>query len=168
MNFFDKKLKVGLSVFFLMVLVILEFGILDGFLFTANPELNYLSVQFKSITKSLGYNFCVMSIIVYVITLIAIGYLGYRKNWAGLIGIELIAICPIIGYLCGVSHPGAYNVLFGWGLAHLTPMFTLFKLHTFDKRGVVFLLAIAVFVLYAVVWYVFRLIRKNYDAKNPW
>ena len=171
MNFFDKKLKVGLATFFGMIVIILEFGILDGFLFTAEG----LSVTFKSIPKSLGYNFCVMSIIIYVLTVAYVAYLGYRKNWAGLVAMVVLCLCPIVGLLIGKSGAGAFNVLFGWGIAHLTPMYVLLGFAgdlTSSSwtlpTGTMLLLAIAVLVIYVVVWALLRLARKSYDAKNPW
>lgn len=163
MKFFDKKLKVGLSTFFVMVLIILEFGILDGYHFTSEG----LSITIKNLNKDLGYNYIVMSIIIYVLTVGYSVYIGYKKNWGGLIGQLAIAACPLIGFAFMTSVPVIYNILFGWGTAHLIPALTVMNLHT-ARGGVLFAIFAAVFAIYAVAWYIGFLARKHYDAKNPW
>ena len=164
MKFFDKKIKVGFATFFLMLLIILEFGILDEMLFTFDG----LSAEFKTIKKSIGYNFCVMSIIIYVISVGYMAYVGYHKNWGGLIGMMLISAAPIVGYLLGLAgSAGAYNILFGWGTAHLLPMFTLFGL-LMANRSIILILCIAILVLYLAAWLIGYKAKKIYEAKNPW
>jgi hypothetical protein len=164
MKFFDKKLKVGLSTFFAMILIILEFGILDGYHFTVDG----ISGTWKSITKSLGYNFVVMSIIVFVLTVLYVIYLGYRKNWAGLIGMELIAISPFIGAICGAAGSDSlFNVFFGWGTAHLFPMLVWMGFRK-SSHAVLLIIFAVIAVIYAVGWFVAYKLKKAYDAKNPW
>ncbi len=164
MKFFDKKIKVGFATFFLMLLIILEFGILDEMLFTFDG----LSNTFKSIEKSLGYNFCVMSIIILVLSIGYMVYVGYHKNWGGLIGMMLIALAPIVGYILGMAgNAGGYNVLFGWGTAHLLPMFTLVGLLE-AERSIILILCIVILVVYLVGWLIGYKAKKVYEAKNPW
>ncbi len=164
MKFFDKKIKVGFATFFIMLLIILEFGILDEMVFTYDG----LSNEFSSIERSLGYNFCVMSIIIFVLVIGYMAYIGYHKNWGGLIAMMVIAVAPIIGYLAGMAgSAGAYNILFGWGTAHLLPMFTLFGLIMAD-RSIILILCIANLVLCLVAWLIGYKAKKNYEAKNPW
>lgn len=164
MKFFDKKIKVGFATFFLMLLIILEFGILDEMVFTFDG----LSNEFKTIEKSLGYNFCVMSIIIFLVSVGYIAYVGYHKNWGGLIGMMVIAAAPIVGYLCGMAgSTGVYNILFGWGTAHLLPMLTLFGLLK-ANRAIIFIICIAALVIYLAAWLIGYKAKKVYEANNPW
>lgn len=164
MKFFDKKLKVGLATFFVMLLIIAEFGILSEMRFTFDG----LSQEFKNMEKSLGYNFCVMSIIVLVLSIGYMAYVGYHKNWGGLIGMGVIAVAPLIGAAVGAAGGAvAYNWLFGWGTAHLLPMFTLFGLLEANRTIIVILVAI-ICVLYIAVWLIGYKAKLAYDAKNPW
>lgn len=160
MKFFDKKLKVGLSTFFVMVVIILEFGILDEFRFTSQTE-NGLTIVINNLQKNLGMNFVVMSILIFVASVAYCCFLGYKKNWAGIIGMEVIAVAPFIGMLF------MYDVFFGWGTAHILPMLTLMGLHT-ASQGVLLAIFAAIAVLYLAGWLIFRKIRANNDAKSPW
>lgn len=157
MKFFDKKLKVGLATFFVMILIILEFGILDGYYFTTEG----LSITIKKLNKDLGYNYITMSIIIYVATVFYSAYIGYHKNWGGLIAQLAIAASPFIGMI------GLYNVFYGWGTAHLIPMLTILKLHT-ASQGVQLAVFAAIFIIYAIAWYLGFMAKKRYEAKNPW
>ncbi len=160
MKFFDKKAKVGFATFFAMVLIILEFGILDGYMFTNTTE-NGLTLSLRTIERDLGYNFVVMSIVIFVLTLAYAAFIGYKKNWGGLIGLLLIAIAPFIGQVF------LYDIFYGWGTAHLLPMLTLFGLDT-AGRGVQLAIFAVILVLYVVLFVIFWQVRKRHDAKNPW
>lgn len=161
MKLFDSKLKCGLATFFIMVLIILEFGILDGYYFSNSADaVKGLSIEIKTIKKSLGYNFCVMSCIIFVLSLAYSAFLGYKKNWGGLIGQLVIAIAPFVGMVT------MYNVFFGWGTAHLIPMLTLLGLQ-YSSKGVLLAIFGVIAVLYVVLWFVGRGARKRYDENNP-
>lgn len=172
MKFFDKKLKVGFATFFGMLLVILEFGILDEMHYTLTEGAYGISSAFKSITKSLGYNFCVMSIVILVLTLGYAAYIGYHKNWGGLIGMVLIGVSPFIGQLFGmVGNESLFNVFYGWGTAHLFPMITLLfgpKDPAAVSHALQLIIFAAVLAAYIVLWLIGYRAKKAYEAKNPW
>jgi len=160
MKFFDKKFKVALVTFILLVLVMFEFAALDGYYYTNATETG-LSIEVKNLKKDLGYNFITMSFIVYILIVAYSGFLGFKKNWAGLIALLLTAAFPFIGLFAG------YKFFYGWGTAHLLPMLTVLKLHKVS-RGAQLLIFAIVFVIYLAVWLIFRFVRKKYDEKNPW
>ncbi|MGI5935455.1 MAG: hypothetical protein ACOX7I_01430 [Oscillospiraceae bacterium] len=160
MKFFDKKFKVALLTFILMVLVMFEFAVLDGYYYTNATETG-LTKTIKNLKKDLGYNFVTMSFVVYILSVAYSGFLGFRKNWAGLVALLLAAAFPFIGLFVG------FKFFYGWGTSHLLPMLTVLKLHT-ASRGVQLLIFAIVFIIYAAIWFIFRYVRKKYDEKNPW
>lgn len=172
MKFFDKKLKVGLSTFFGMLLVILEFGILDEMHYTLTDGVYGISSTFKTLTKSLGYNFCVMSIVVLALSLGYAAYIGYRKNWAGLIAMVLIGAAPFVGEVFGLAgNESLFNVFYGWGTAHLFPMITLLfgpKDPAAVPHALQLIIFAAILAAYIVLWLVGYRAKKAYEAKNPW
>jgi len=160
MKFFDKKLKVFFSVFFVIILVMFEFGILSGFRFTNTTD-NGLTVVVKDLEKNIGWNYIIMSCLATLALIAFAALLGYKKNIWGLIAMELTALLPFLGFAFG------YNVFYGWGTAHLAPMMYLIGVGK-ASSGVQAIFLAALAVIYAVVWYVLYRARLNYEAKNPW
>lgn len=156
MKFFDKKAKVFFSVFFAIILIMFEFGTLSGFRFTSEGT----TVTVKNLEKSIGWNYIVMSCITTLAMIAFSALLGYKKNVWGLIAMEVTALLPFVGYIV------AYDFFFGWGSAHLAPMMYAIGLGKSKVVEAIVLLALA--VIYAVLFVVFRKVRLNFEAKNPW
>lgn len=163
MKFFDKKLKVFFSVFAIMILLMFEMGTLSGFRFAnsvkGEPTKNGLTVVVKTLEKSIGWNYIVVSIIIVVGLIAFAAFLGYKKNIWGLIAMEVASVVPIIGMFV------SYNFLYGWGTAHLCPAMYLFGIAQAGK-GVQIAFLAALMVVYAILWFVSYKARLKWEAEN--
>lgn len=160
MKFTEKKVKVFLVTLAVMILVTLEFGILDNFRFTNNLETysSGLTLTIKNLNKDLGWNYIVMSMIVLLLYFVWAFYMGYKRNPWGLAAMVLFSLSPFIGMAV------MFNVFYGWGTAYITPFMYILGLTT-ATRAVQLIFFAVVTVIYPVLWFAGKAVRKVADAK---
>jgi hypothetical protein len=168
MKLMDSKIKLLFAALGIGVLILFEFGSMDGFRFImSDGAMGGLSTTIKTITKDLGYNYICASFIVLLAIFGFEVFAGYHKNIGGLIPVLFFGICPFIGAIGGAAGSEAvYNWFCGWGTANLTPAMYILKLTGTDKTTAQMIFFAVLIVLYIVFWVVGRFMRKQHDLKN--
>jgi len=183
---FESKFKAIVYSFLMYFLVIAELGILSGFRFAVvQPDgKNGLDIGLQGIRVgiegsvaayasnripvSIGWNFIVMSILLFVAAILYCFYLGFKKQVAGGITIVAMNLLPIVG-LVNTSEPNMlFSFFWSYGTSGVLPLMSLMGLHLpadpNNRIGqIIFMIAFA--VLCAVAWALGRVYRISYAAK---
>ncbi len=172
MKFADSKIKSGIYTFLIFVVVMFEMSVLSGFRFVLaggakDKYANGLSVEkvstLKLIGENVGWNYVVCSILIIVAMIGFAMWLGYNRNWGGVVAMVVINLLPILGIVIGTE--GAFNFFWGYGTAHLLPTMALFGLHASTNWIMHIIFIVAVLVLTVAGFFVGKAIRASYAKK---
>ncbi len=164
MKLMDSKIKLLFAALGVGILILFEFGSMDGFRFITASEdyANGLTLTIKTITKDLGYNYICAS---FIVLLAIFGFemlAGYHKNIGGLIPVLFFGICPFIGAIGSAAGiDGIYNWFYGWGTVNLTPAMYMLKLTSASMAAQLVFFGVLL-VLYVVFWLLGRFIRSKH------
>ena len=172
MKFADSKIKSGIYTFLAYVLIMFEMSILSGFRFVllggaSDKYGNGLSVDKVStlalIGKNVGWQYVVCSILIILGMIGFAMWLGYNRNFGGVIAMVVINILPALGLI--IPTEGAFNFFWGHGTAHLLPAMSLFGMHTSNNWVMHIIFIVVVLVLTVAGFFVGKAIRASYAAK---
>lgn len=172
MKFADSKIKSGIYTFLIFVVVMFEMSVLSGFRFVlaggaADKYGNGLTVEKVStlalVGKNVGWNYVVCSILI-ILGMIGFAiWLGYNRNWGGVVAMVVINLLPILGLV--IPTEGAFNFFWGYGTAHLLPTMALFGMHTSTNWIMHIIFIVVVLVLTVAGFIVGKAIRSSYAKK---
>lgn len=172
MKFADSKIKSGIYTFLAFVLVMFEMSVLSGFRFVfaggaADRYANGLSAEkvgtLKLIGANVGWNYVVCSILIIVAMIGFALWLGYNRNFGGVIAMVVINLLPVLGLVIGTE--GAFNFFWGYGTAHLLPAMAIFGLHLSRNWIVHIIFILVVLALVVVGFFVGKAIRASHARK---
>ncbi len=172
MKFADSKIKSGIYTFLAFILIMFEMSVLSGFRFvqlgsTADRYGNGLSLEkvanLELIGKNLGWNYVVCSILIILGMIGFAMWLGYNRNWGGVVSLVIVNLLPILGLLIGTDK--CFNFFWGYGTAHLLPTMSLFGMHLSRNWTVHIIFIAVVLVLTVAGFFVGKAIRASYAKK---
>lgn len=172
MKFADSKIKSGIYTFLVYVVVMFEMSVLSGFRFVlaggaADKYGNGLTVEKVStlalVGKNVGWNYVVCSVLIIVAMIGFAMWLGYNRNWGGVVAMVVINLLPLLGLV--IPSEGAFNFFWGYGTAHLLPAMSLFGMHLSTNWIMHIIFILAVLVLAVAAFFVGKAIRASYAKK---
>ena len=171
MKFADSKIKSGIYTFLIYVVIMFEMSVLSGFRFVyaggaTDKYGNGLSVNkvdsLKLVGEEVGWNYIVCSILIIVAMIGFALWLGYNRNWGGVVGMVVINVIPFIGLVGG---EGVFNFFWGYCTAHFLPAMSLFGMHTSRNWIAHVIFILVVLALTVAAFFVGKAIRAAYAKK---
>lgn len=172
MKFADSKIKSGIYTFLAFILIMFEMSVLSSFRFVlqggaADKYGNGLSVEkvatMELIGKNVGWQYVVCSILIILGMIGFAMWLGYNRNWGGVVALVVVNLLPMLGLV--LPSEKAFNFFWGYGTAHLLPTMAIFGMHT-STNWIMHIIFIAVVLVLTVAgFFVGKAIRASYAAK---
>ncbi len=170
MKFVDSKAKCGIYTFLIYLVVMFEMSVLSGYRFITGEADKYgngitleakKAVSLKAIGENVGWNYIVCSVIIIVAMFLFAMWIGYNRNFGGVLGMIIINVIPFIGLIA----PSTYNFFWSYGTAHFLPAMTIFGLHKSGSHIGQIIFIAAVLVLTVVFFFIGKAIRKKHAEK---
>jgi len=172
MKFADSKVKSGIYTFLVFILIMFEMSVLSGFRFVfpggaADKYGNGLSMEkvadLQLIGKNVGWNYVVCSILI-ILGMIGFAlWLGYNRNWGGVVALVVVNLLPILGLV--IPNEKCFNFFWGYGTAHLLPTMSLFNMHLSQSWVTHIIFIVVVLVITVAAFFVGKAIRASYAKK---
>ncbi len=172
MKFADSKVKSGIYTFLVFVLIMFEMSVLSGFRFVfegckADRYGTGVTVDkvgtIKLIGENLGWNYVVCSILIILGMIGFAMWLGYNRNWGGVVAMVVINLLPILGLV--IPNEKCFNFFWGYGTAHFLPTMSLFGMHLNRNWIIHIIFIIVVLVLTVLGFFAGKAIRKKHAEK---
>lgn len=172
MKFADSKIKSGIYTFLVFIVVMFEMSVLSGFRFVWEGGAkdrygNGLSLEkvssLKLIGENLGWNYVVCSILI-ILGMIGFAlWLGYNRNFGGVIAMVVVNLLPMLGLVIGTEK--CFNFFWGYGTAHFLPTMALFGMHQTRNWVVHIVFIVVVLALTIGGFFLGKAIRKKHAEK---
>lgn len=169
MKFMDSKIKNCVYTFLMYLVVMFEMSVLSGFRFVTGAADKYgngLSAEkvgtLKLVGANIGWNYIVCSVIIILAMFGFALWIGYNRNFGGVIGMIFINLLPFLGLI--IPNTACYNFFWGYGTAHFLPAMSLFGMHTGGKVPQIIFIAV-VLVLTVVFFFIGKAIRAKHAEK---
>ena len=172
MKFADSKIKSGIYTFLVFILIMFEMSILSGFrfVFAGGAKDRYgtgLSLDkvanVELLGKNLGWNYIVCSILIIAAMIGFALWLGYNRNFGGVVAMVIVNLLPILGLVIGTEK--CFNFFWGYGTAHFLPTMALFGMHLNRSWIVHIIFIVVVLALTVGGFFVGKAIRAVHAAK---
>ncbi len=170
MKFADSKVKSCIYTFLIYLVVMFEMSVLSGLRFVTGEADKYgngLTAEVKKVStlkaigENIGWNYVVCSVLIIIAMFVFAMWIGYNRNFGGVLGMIVINILPFLG----LAIPSTYNFFWSYGTAHLLPAMTIFGLQNGNKLVAQIIFIAAVLVLTVVFFFIGKAIRKKHAEK---
>ena len=172
MKFADSKIKSGIYTFLAFILIMFEMSVLSSFRFVfaggaADRYGNGLSLEkvgtLELIGENLGWNYVVCSILIILGMIGFAMWLGYNRNWGGVVALVVVNLLPLLGLI--IPTEKCFNFFWGYGTAHLLPTMALFGMHLSRNWIMHIIFIVVVLALTVAGFFVGKAIRASYAKK---
>ena len=169
MKFMDSKIKNCVYTFLAYLVVMFEMSVLASYRFVTGAADKYgtgLSAEdastLKEIGENIGWNYVVCSVLIILAMFGFALWIGYNRNFGGVIGMVVINLIPFLGLI--IPSTACYNFFWGYGTAHFLPAMSIFGLQNAGKAGQIIFI-FAVLILTVAFFFIGKAIRAKHAAK---
>lgn len=170
MKFADSKIKSCVYTFLVYLLIMFEMSVLSGFRYVVGAADKYATgVTAEKISTlnlvgaNVGWNYITCSILLILAMFGFAMWMGYNRNFGGVLGMIIINLIPFLGIL--IPSEGMYNFFWGYGTAHFLPAMSILGFQNAGHRMGQIIFIFAVLAITVVFWFIGKSIRAKHAAK---